>query len=220
MTNLQSPPSSSAETAREEAKNVAATAVEQGKTTASSAAEAGGQVAGTAAEGAKEVAVQAAQQAGEVKQQASEQARQLLGQAQSQVREQAESQTQRASSSLKDFGQQLRGLAEGQPKAGGIAENGVRQLAEKVEEFAERLDERGLDGTVEDLRRFARQKPGLFLLGATAAGFAIGRLGKGLKEAQEQERQATALAGTSAPQLPPGRPAAMVATAPPAARGI
>ena len=206
MTNLQTP-SAGASMARQEATNVAGTAAEEGKGAAAAAADAGGQVASTAAEGAKELASQTAQQAGDVKRQATEQARQFVGQAQDQLREQAESQAQRASSGLKDLSTQLRGLAEGKPAVGGVAQNGVRQLAEKVEAIAQRMDERGVDGTVDDLRRFARQRPGAFLLGAAVAGFAVVRLGKGLKEAQEDQPQLPAsAAGATTPLAPAGPP--------------
>jgi len=47
-------------------------------------------------------------------------------------------------------------------------------------------DERGLEGTVEDLRQFARRRPGLFLMGAAVAGFAVSRLGRGLQVVQQQ----------------------------------
>jgi hypothetical protein len=40
------------------------------------------------------------------------------------------------------------------------------------------LDERGLDGAIEELQRFARRRPGVFLAGAALAGFAAGRIAK------------------------------------------
>lgn len=134
--------------------------------------------------------------------QASTQARDFVGQVQVQVRDQANAQTQRASAGLKDVSRQLRGLAEGQPRGGGFAESGARQVAEKIEELANRLDERGLEGTVDDVRRFARQRPGLFLLGATASGFLVARLGRGLKAAQEDGEDTSSIATPAQPIQP------------------
>jgi hypothetical protein len=170
---------------KEEAAQVASTAVDQGRQTAAAAADVVGQTAGTAAEGAKQVASEAAQQVTEVTRQATEQARDLVGQAQAQLHEQASTQAQRAAGGLADVGKQIRALGEGQPDRAGFAADAAKQLADKVEGLAGRLEERGFDGTVADLRNFARRRPGAFLLGAAATGFVVGRLGKGAQAAQD-----------------------------------
>lgn len=173
------------QTAKEEATQVASTAVEQGKQTAAAAAEAVGQTAGTAAEGAKEVASDAAQQVTEVARQATEQARDLVAQAESQLHEQASAQTQRAAGGMADLGRQIRALVDGHPDEAGVAADAAKQLAGKVEELAGRLEQRGFDGAVADLRNFARRRPGAFLLSAAATGFVVGRLGRGAQVAQD-----------------------------------
>ncbi len=193
--------------AKEEAAQVASTAADQGRQTASVAADAAAQTAGTAAEGARQVASEAAQQVTEVTRQATDQARELVNQAQTQFREQATNQTQRAASGLTDVGRQIRALAEGQTDKAGFAADGARQIADKVDEVASRLEQRGFDGTLEDLRNFARRRPGMFLLGATAAGFVAGRLGKGMQAAQQpsgvQSAQPTMAPPAPVPVLPP-----------------
>lgn len=170
---------------KDEAAQGAGTAVEQGKQTASAAADAIGQTAGTAAEGAKQVASEAAQQVGEVTRQATEQARDFVAEAQSQLHEQASSQTRRAADGLADVGRQIRALGEGDTDHAGFAADAAKQLAARVEELARRIERRGFDGAVEDLRTFARRRPGAFLLSAAATGFVVGRLGRGAQVAQE-----------------------------------
>jgi hypothetical protein len=190
MTDLQRPtapaPQGPTDTVREEAQNAASTAVEGGRLTASAAVDSGSQVASSAADGARNVAAEAAQQVTEVTQQASEQARQLAQRAQAELREQASSQTQRAAGGLRDLGQQFRGLAEGEGTSG-FAADVARQLGGNVEQLAGRLEDRGFDGTLEDVRRFASRRPGVFLLGAAAAGFGAVRLGRGLQTANQQQ---------------------------------
>jgi len=195
-----------AEAVKDEATQVASTAADQGKQTAAAAADAAGQTASTAAEGAKQVASEAAHQVTEVTRQATDQARDLLGQAQSQLREQATTQTQRAASGLADVSKQIRALSDGQPDQAGFAADAARQLAEKVEEVAGRIEERGFDGAVQDLTSFARRRPGVFLLSAAATGFVVGRLGRGAQVAQgTPENQGSA---------PPAPPALGTAQAP------
>ena len=174
---------STPQVAKDEATQVASTAVDQGKQTASVAADAASQTAATAADGAKQVASEAAQQITDVTRQATDQARELVGQAQSQLHEQATAQTQRAASGLADVGRQLKALGDGRTDEAGIAGDAARQLADKVEQIAGRIEQRGFDGTVEDLKTFARRRPALFLLSAAATGFVVGRLGKGAQAA-------------------------------------
>ena len=38
-----------------------------------------------------------------------------------------------------------------------------------------RLEDRGIEGVVDDVSRFARRRPGVFLLAAAGAGFVVGR---------------------------------------------
>jgi hypothetical protein len=195
--------------AKQEAAQVASTAAEQGKETASAAAEAAAQTAGTAAEGAKQVASEAAQQVTEVTRQAADQARELVGQAQAQLREQAVSQTERAAGGLSDVGRQIRALAEGRTDEAGFAADGARQIAETIDGLAGRIQQRGFDGTVQDLTNFARRRPGTFLLSAAAAGFVVGRLGRGMQAAQEQSGTGGApgaMAAQPAPLVPPPTP--------------
>ena len=153
---------STADVAKDEAKNVQQTAV-----------QAGSQVASTATDQAKQVA-----------QETQRQAKDLLDQGRTQVREQAISQQQKAGQSLSSLAQELRGLADGTSSgAPGPARDLLQQGAGIVESFAGKLQNREPAELLEEVRSFARRKPGLFLLGAAAAGIVAGRLTSGVKAA-------------------------------------
>jgi hypothetical protein len=149
-----------------------------------------------------------------VTKQASDQAREFVEQAQSRFQEQAASQAQKAAGGLRDVSQQVRALSEGKAENAGFAADGARQIADKIGELAGRVDERGFDGTVEDLRQLARRRPGLFLLSAAATGFVVGRLGRGLQAANQQSSapadghpqsaSATPAVSTTSPPAGPG----------------
>ena len=155
-------PSSTKDVAKSEASNVGQTAK-----------EAGSQVASTAADQAKEVA-------GVTKRQAQD----LLQQGRSQVRQQAVGQQQKAAQGLTSLAGELRGLANGTSQgAPGPARDLLEQASSKVEEFAGWLQNREPADLLDEVRMFARRKPGVFLLGAAAAGVLAGRLTSGVKAA-------------------------------------
>jgi uncharacterized phage infection (PIP) family protein YhgE len=153
---------STTDVAKDEAKNVKDTA-----------AQAGSQVASTAADQAKEVA-----------QETQRQARDLLAQGRSQLKDQAMTQQQKAAQGLSSLAQELRGLADGTSSgAPGPARDLLQQASGMVESFADRLQNREPAELLDEVRNFARRKPGLFLLGAAAAGVLAGRLTSGVKAA-------------------------------------
>jgi hypothetical protein len=155
-------PSSTKDVAAEEAKNVGQTA-----------AQAGSQVASTAADQAKGVA-----------QETQRQAKDLLDQGRTQLKEQAISQQQKAAQGLSSLAQEIRGLADGSSSgAPGPARDLLQQASGIVESFADRLQNREPAELLDEVRNFARRRPGLFLLGAAAAGVLAGRLTSGMKAA-------------------------------------
>jgi hypothetical protein len=52
----------------------------------------------------------------------------------------------------------------------------TRHLADTSRHVATRLEEGGVQGVGDDLRRFARRQPGLFLAAAGLAGFVVTRM--------------------------------------------
>jgi hypothetical protein len=158
---------------KEQAKETKDTAVAEAKNVGQTAAQAGSQVASTATEQAKEVAAETQRQA-----------KDLLDQGRTQVKEQVVSQQQKAGQSLTSLAQELRGLADGTSSgAPGPARDLLQQASSSVENFASMLQNREPAELLDDIRSFARRKPGLFLLGAAAAGVLAGRLTSGVKAA-------------------------------------
>ena len=204
-------PPSTTEAAAAASKDVASSAAEQGQRVASTAAEQGQEVASLAVDESQRVAKAAAQQARDVADTAreeaaqvtgelSEQARSLLEETKGQLQDQAETQVGRLSQTLRRFGTQGQALAQGQPEQAGPLPGYLQDAAGRLEQLADDLDTRGVDGVVEDLQSFARRRPGVFLLGAAAVGFGVGRLVR----AKSSEGDEPA----SAPPPPARRPAA------------
>jgi len=146
-----------------------------------------GEVAGTAKSEARSVAADAKNQAADV-----------LGTARSELRTQAADQAKTLSSTLNDVGRQLGDMADGSNEPEAQVAQLARSAADSLAQRAQRIDEGGIDGVVDDVKRFARNRPGAFLLGSVAAGFAIGRLVKHAdtetaKEQAKSELDAAAL---------------------------
>jgi hypothetical protein len=159
-------------------------------------------LAGTAQAPASAVAAVARENTGEIAQDAKTHARQLVNESRQQLRGQANEQAQRVAATLGDIGRQLGAMARGDGAPSGAVADLTQQLASSASGASEHLQERGFDGVVEDTRRFARNRPGLFLLAATGAGFAIGRV---LRSADTQAlidaAKPTEPADSAAPQL-------------------
>jgi hypothetical protein len=134
------------------------------------------EVAGTAKEQAGEVAATAKEQAKTVAADAKHEARRLLDDSRRQLRDQAGEQQHRAASSLRDLGDQLHRMASGQSAGEGPAADWARQASQGIQRFADSLDTKQPEDLLADVKRFARERPGVFLLGALGAGFAAGRL--------------------------------------------
>jgi hypothetical protein len=153
---------STTDVAKDEARNVGQTA-----------AQAGSQVASTATDQAKNVV-----------QETQRQAQDLLEQGRTQLRQQATTQQQKAAEGLSSLAQQLRGMADGTGDgAPGPARDLVQQASGKLEEFGSWLQGHEPADLLDEVRAFARRKPGMFLLGAAVAGVVAGRLTTGVKAA-------------------------------------
>ena len=161
---------STTDVAKDEARNVGQTA-----------AQAGSQVASTAADQAKQVAHETQRQAQD-----------LLQQGRQQLRQQTVAQQQKAATGLTSLAQELRGLADGSSQgAPGPARDLLQQASGYVEQFADRLQNREPAELLEDVRAFARRRPGTFLLGAALAGVLAGRLTSGVKAAHTDGSSST-----------------------------
>ena len=146
------------------------------KEAASRAVEESKQVAQTTGEQTREVAAAVKDQAAEVVQAAKEQGRNVADETREQLRRQANSQTERLAEALRNLGSQVHALADGKVEEAGGVRDYARQAGTTVQEWAGRVESRGVQGLTRDLEQVARRRPGVFLAGAAAAGFVIGRL--------------------------------------------
>jgi hypothetical protein len=151
------------------------------KQAASQAAQETKQVARTAGEQAGEVTGTAEEQAAEVVSTAKEQGRSVARETKEQLRRQARSQGEQLAQALRRVGEQVQALAEGRADDAGKAGDYARQAASTVNDWAGRVESQGLEGFVRDLEGFARRRPGMFLGGAAAAGFLVGRVIRGAR---------------------------------------
>jgi hypothetical protein len=160
----------------------------------------GAQAAGHAAADVKDTAVEQAQRVGA---ETKAQARNLAGDVRDRLSEQARTQNDRLAGSIRETADQLdemRGDRSGSPAATVVA-----RVADGGRQLADYLERNGPDGVLREVQDFARRRPGAFLATALAAGFVVGRLGKGVAKAGDKP---SGDAFTSRyPQKPTGYPA-------------
>jgi hypothetical protein len=173
------------------------TSVKDRATEASQAAKhAGTDVAQTAAEKAKDVA-----------QETTKQARDLLGEARGQLKQQTGDQHRALVANLRSLADELSAMTNADEQ-GGVATQLVGQAGERVQGAANWLDGREPGDVLEEVRAFARRRPGTFLLGAALAGVVAGRLTRGVVAVRSDESS-----GSSQSAVPHGDTAPQVATA-------
>jgi hypothetical protein len=132
-------------------------------------------VARTGQEEAKHVVEKGKEQAGELAGQAKEQAMDLYGDARRELRSQAESQATRLAETVRSMSRQLSAMAQHAPEDGTV-KSLTQEAASRTDQLAERLETTGLDGAVDEVKRFARQRPLVFLGGALGLGLIVGRV--------------------------------------------
>ncbi|GGL85476.1 hypothetical protein GCM10011594_01430 [Nakamurella endophytica] len=144
-------------------------------------------VAGGAAQSAQHVAAVAKDQVGQVTAEAGNQVKNLVGQAQSELSSQASSQQQRLAGGLRTVSDQLRSMAQNSQESG-VATDLAHQAAGRIGDIAGWLENRDPQGVLEEVRSFARRRPGAFLAIALGAGVIAGRLARGLKEGTSSDQ--------------------------------
>lgn len=183
-----------AEQVRDAASGVASTATGQAANVATTAADQSREVATTAKAAAGDVASTAVEKAAEVTQEATAQVRNLVSETTTQVRSQAEAQTAKVAEGIAGLSDQLRALVDGRPEEAEMLRDYLQQGASKLTAFSDRLQSQGLEGTIDDVQRFARRRPGVFLLGALGVGFGVGRLLRGAQAAAASAPSGTGVA--------------------------
>ncbi|UUL76784.1 hypothetical protein NG819_03240 [Pseudarthrobacter sp. Fe7] len=163
-------------------------------------------VAGEAASAAQGVAQTAKDEAANVAQEAKANAQDLLHQAKSGLTSQAGTQQQKAAEGIRNISSQLHSMATA-PDQQGMANDLVRQAAERTSSMATWLENREPGDLLNEVQRFARNRPGTFLLLAAGAGVLAGRLTRGLTAgAPEAQAQVQGPGQHRAVQSPPAAP--------------
>jgi hypothetical protein len=153
-------------------------------------------------EQAASVASSAATEVKGVASDAAAEAKDVLADARKQLRSQAEEQSAKVATLVGDIGTQLRRMAAAGES--GPAKDIVAGVADQAQQLSQRLGDGGLDRTLEDARRLARNRPGLFLAGAALAGFVAARVVRAadtdsLKEAATRSNGSSAVGSRSQP---------------------
>jgi hypothetical protein len=138
-----------------------------------------GEVGRQASDSARNVAETAKAEAANVATEVKTNAKDLLYQARSDLTNQAGTQQQKVAEGLRSISSQLHSMASA-PDEQGVASDLVRQAAERSSSVASWLEARDPGSLLDEVKSFARQRPGTFLLLAAGAGVLAGRLTKGL----------------------------------------
>lgn len=141
-----------------------------------------------ATDSAQTVAETAKTEAANVATEVKTNARDLLHQAKSDLTDQAGTQQQKAAEGIRALSSQLSTMADASNEPG-IAADLVRQAAERSQSVASWLENRDPGSLLEEVKSFARQRPGTFLLAAAGAGILAGRLGRSLQAGAADSQQ-------------------------------
>jgi hypothetical protein len=136
-------------------------------------------VARTAKDSAQGVAETAKAEAANVASEVKSNAKDLLYQARSDLTQQAGTQQQKVADGLRSISDELHAMAQASDQPG-VATDLVRQVAERSTSAASWLDARDPGSLLNEVKSFARQRPGTFLLLAASAGVLAGRLSRSL----------------------------------------
>jgi hypothetical protein len=154
---------------------------------------------------------EAGRQARAVGSEMTDQARQLFDTTRVELKDQAAARAERLAGGLRSLSDQVRALADGRPSEAGQLRDLAGEAEERLQGFARRLDEGGIDGLLSDIGRFARRRPLVFLAGCAGAGFLIGRVVRTTRAASSDGDGYRATPGMTT-----SYPAASLGTVPPA----
>jgi hypothetical protein len=182
-----------------------ATTTPRGK--AEVAREEAGHVAERAADSGQHVAEVAKDEASKVATDVKTQARDLYQEAQADLRDQAAKQQERVASGLRSISDELAEMASNS-QTSGTATDLVHRAADRTGSIASWLDARDPGSLLDEVRSFARRRPGAFIAIAAGAGVLAGRLTRSIASdaettgAQGNPEPGVAPRGTSQPRIP------------------
>ncbi|KQQ06253.1 MULTISPECIES: hypothetical protein [unclassified Rathayibacter] len=173
--------------------------VDAAKEQAGAAKEQAASVAGDAKQAAGDVVATGKEEAATVAQEAKTQVKDLLDQSRSQLTEQAHAQKENAAKGARAFSDDLTSLANGEGGQDNMAANLVSNLAGRAQGVATWLEDREPAELLEDVKSFARRRPGAFILIAAATGLVAGRLVRALTAEAKDEKETAS--DTSGPEF-------------------
>jgi hypothetical protein len=158
-----------------------------GTAAARTARDAGADVARTAHDAGADVIRTGKEEARQLAQTVVDEAKQVGVGVRQRLREEADRQHRQVVDRVGTFAEELHTMAGERPDtpAGEL----VGLLAARSRSFAEYIDQHGPERVLHELQDFARRRPGTFVVAAVAAGFVVGRLGKGLWQSQHESPQ-------------------------------
>lgn len=150
-----------------------------------------GNVAEQAGDSAKNVVETAKSEVANVASEVNSSARDLLDQARMDLTDQAGKQQQKVAAGLRSISEELQSMATASEQPG-VATDLVRQAAGRSSSVATWLEDRDPGSLLDEVKTFARQRPGAFLLLAAGAGVLAGRLSRGLSAGADGSPRGTA----------------------------
>ena len=178
--------------------SVSGTSADTGASKTDAAKDEAAELKRQAADSAQTVAETAKTEATNVAAEVKTNARDLLHQAKSDLTDQAGAQQQKVAEGLRSVSSELHSMASASDQPG-VASDLVRQAAERSSAVASWLDGRDPGSLLTEVKSFARQRPGTFLLLAAGAGVLAGRLSRSLSAGAPET---TATGATTAARVP------------------
>jgi hypothetical protein len=179
-----------------------------GKGTSKAVRDEAASVGADAAEGGRRVADTAASEVKDIVGEARSQLSALLEQLRGEVSHQASGQSDRAVTGLRSLSNELSQMASSSQQ-NGIATDLAGQAASRVQTLAGWLEQRQPAEVLDEVRDFARRRPGTFLTAAAVIGLIGGRVTRGLTAGSDTASRTSPLSPSYA-----GGPAATLTTAP------
>jgi hypothetical protein len=132
-------------------------------------------VAATAKEAGKDVVDEETGMTAEVATTAKDEFQRLMGQASTEIKSVGRERGEQIAGRLESLAQQMRAMREGRAEEATELRSWMTQAEQRMQHYASALRQRGPDGALADVRRFARRRPAMFLFAAGVTGFALGR---------------------------------------------
>lgn len=137
---------------------------------------------------AQHVASVAGDEAKSVTSDVRQQARGLVDETKTQVEDQSRQQRDRLVTTVRSFSDDLEEMSN---ERSGMASDVMREVAQRARSIGDSLDGREPAELLDDLRSFARRRPGMFLAGSLVAGVLVGRIVRGGREAAKNDSGST-----------------------------